>query len=149
VRAGTVLINSLLLLPKNKTRRRFTCAHEGSHWILHRSLLGTGKWNSEYTAAKKEIVSGSINRPPAKNELRMEGQADFLGAAILMPRTTLRIFFRGFCEENDIKPRKLVRNADDGELVCRLISDIAERYNVSLIAARIRLEKLGVIVKDE
>lgn len=53
------------------TRRRFTIAHEISHFVLHKNLIGDG------------IVDDALYRSSLSN--RVEAQANMLAAQILMP----------------------------------------------------------------
>ena len=144
VSTGTVLIDTSLTNGENRTRRRFTLAHECSHWILHRHVFATKKWNSEYMVSRTSQAS-SISRKDEENRRRMERQANYMAAALLMPISTLRMLFREFCQGSGIQPRKLVRSMGDGGLAHAFVELVAERYQVSHIAARIRLETLGAI----
>jgi len=94
--------------------------------------------------ARKSQAS-SISRKDDDSRQRMERQANYMAAALLMPITTLRMLFREFCKERAIKPRKLSRKTGDWDLAHLFISWTAERYNVSFQAAQIRLEKIGAI----
>ena len=144
VSEGTVLIDISLTSKRNENRRRFTCMHEGSHWLLHRHSFPKDKWNNEYMVSRKIQTDNSMSRRERESIRRMERQADYLAAAILIPKTTLRMLFRDFCKEWDIiPPRKIIRG--DGGLAFMLAELTAERYGVSHKAATIRLEKLGAI----
>jgi Zn-dependent peptidase ImmA (M78 family) len=144
VKAGTIFIDTSLTGSASTTRRRFTCAHEASHWLLHRSAFASKKWNSEYMVSRTGQPA-SVIRKDSENRRRMEQQANFLAAALLMPKTTLRMLFCEFCKDRDIKPRTLIRSAGDGGLAHTLTGWVAERYQVSHQAAQIRLEKLGAV----
>jgi Zn-dependent peptidase ImmA (M78 family) len=107
VKAGTIFIDTSLTGSASTTRRRFTCAHEASHWLLHRTAFASKKWNSEYMVSRTGQPA-SVIRKDSENRKRMEQQANFLAAALLMPKTTMRMLFCEFCKDRDIKPRTLI-----------------------------------------
>jgi len=117
VTEGTMLIESRLLeKPQYHGRYRFTLAHELAHWIIHKHLF---KGTSTAAAHYKSDVRG-LNT--------IEWQADYLAAAILMPAGLVkRAFHRVRNEKVDI------------------IKKLAEIFEVSKQAMRIRLEELGLI----
>ncbi|MCL2517311.1 MAG: ImmA/IrrE family metallo-endopeptidase [Oscillospiraceae bacterium] len=128
VESGTVVIDISLQAKQNENRCRFTLAHEGSHWLIHRNTL-----------------CGDMVR--RKNKYCLENQADFLAAAILIPRRALRVAYLDFFRRSSEKPRVLVRGKDqpDDILVKQLASYIADIFHVSNRAALIRLEKLNAV----
>lgn len=111
VKAGTILIDASLCEEERSTGRlRFTEAHELGHWILHKELYeGTGE---------------SAALQPAVKETDMEIQANMLGSALLMPMPMVKRCFY-----------QLRSGRDDQSLVW----DMAERFQVSRQAMRIRL----------
>lgn len=112
VKAGTVLIDvSLCGEDAGTGRLRFTCAHELAHWILHKRLyIGTGE---------------SAALAPAVKEDDMEIQANILGSALLMPMPQVkRCFYQ-------LRP---------GRSAQTLVADMADLFQVSRQAMRIRLE---------
>ena len=111
VRAGTIFIDARLCEEDANTGRfRFTCAHELSHWILHKRLyLGTGE---------------SAALAPAMAETDMEAQANMLGSMLLMPMAQVkRCFYQ-------LRP---------GHSDAALVEDMAAVFQVSRQAMRIRL----------
>ncbi|MDR1663825.1 MAG: ImmA/IrrE family metallo-endopeptidase [Clostridiales bacterium] len=157
VSGGTVIIDKSLTEERNVRRLRFTATHEGSHWLLHRKAFendnpsgNIGAFNIRHLAAKTGTADYSRSKLEKTDKDRTERQADFLAAAILIPRPALRIaycdFFHDICE----KPRALVRGADpkDEYKAKRLTGYIANVFNVSNRAALIRLEKLNAIVSQ-
>lgn len=112
VRAGTILIDASLCEEDAGTGRfRFTCAHELAHWILHKKLyLGTGE---------------SAALAAAAEETDMEVQANMLGSALLMPIAQVkRCFYR----------------LRAGRTASQIVADMAEVFQVSRQAMRIRLQ---------
>ena len=154
VDTGTVIIEPALTSKRNRPRLRFSLMHEGAHWLIHRKAFSVdnpcgsvGKYENQYLAAKEGRIDYSRSRSERTDIERIERQADFLAAAILMPKTTLRMAYRDFFKFYGEKPRKIIRgksSADDcyAEL---LPAYIAKTFDVSKRAALIRLEKLGAI----
>jgi hypothetical protein len=117
VKAGTILIDvSLCCEDTGAGRLRFTCAHELAHWILHKKLyLGTGE---------------SAAHAPAIQEDDMEIQTNLLGSALLMPMPQVkRCFYQ----------------LRAGRSSQALVADMAEVFQVSRQAMRIRLENHNLL----
>lgn len=91
-------------------RQRFTLAHEISHFILHKDLIDEQKGSVLY---RKDFNSSSS----------IEQQANFLAAALLMPKEEIE------------KAWKTLSN----------ILEIAEIFETSKEATYIRLNKLGLL----
>ena len=155
VTAGTVVIDTSLTTKRNLARLRFTAAHEGSHWLLHRRAFAEdnpfgspGVYENQYLAAKEGRIDYSRSQKERTDGDRIERQADFLAAAILMPRPAMRAAFRDFFGYYNEKPRRIVRGSNpmDDCFAAQLPEYIARIFNVSKRAALIRLEKLTAIV---
>lgn len=111
VKSGTILIDVCLCDEASNGRLRFTCAHELAHWVIHKKLYtGTGE-------------AAAFN--PAEKHEDMEIQANILASALLMPLPQIK---RGFYQ------LRAGRTKD------RLVGDMAELFQVSRQAMRIRLE---------
>lgn len=159
VNAGTVIIDKSLKSKRNMRRFRFTSAHEGAHWLLHRKAYANdnyfggnmGGFDIKYLAAKTGRTDYSRSKLEKTDKDRMERQANFLAAAILMPRPALRNAYKRFFNSISEKPRVLVRGADpkDSYIAKQLTNYIADTFKVSNRAALIRLEKLNAIVDKE
>ena len=156
LKKGTVIIDTSLSLKRNIKRRRFTIAHESSHWLLHRKALAPenpygniGAFQNQYLAAKTGKIDYSRSDKERNDIERMERQADFLASAILMPRPALRKSYKMFFSSINEKRRILVKdckNPKEKEYANQLALYVSDVYNVSKRAASIRLEKLGAIV---
>jgi len=155
VHAGTVIIDKSLNGKRNIRRFRFTGMHEGSHWLLHKkafeknnSFGNIGAFDIKYLAAKMGRTDYSRSKLDTTDQDRMERQADFLAAALLMPLSALRIayctFFKGIGE----RPRVIFRsrNPKDDNMIKQLVKYISDTFNVSNRAALIRLEKLNAVI---
>jgi hypothetical protein len=153
--------------PPKEPRYRYTVAHEGGgHWRLHRHLF-------MQDSAQATLFGGST--PPSvvcrssQAKERVEWQADFHASCLLMPRK----FVMAAWDEMfpDRKPRVLQPRVpidhpfvevprfecrigdydcseDDDSLLDRIARPLAGRFLVSAIAMRIRLEKLGLLLRE-
>jgi Zn-dependent peptidase ImmA (M78 family) len=154
VEKGTVVVDTSLSAKRNLARMRFSIAHEGSHWLLHRKAFAAdnpfgspGMYENPYLAAKEGRMDYRRDQRMRTDSERMERQADFLAAAILMPRPAMRVAFRHFFVRVGMKPRTIVRGASpmDDCFAKQLPDYVADIFQVSKRAALIRLEKLGGI----
>ena len=158
VDAGTVAIDDSLLAEKHLPRMRFTLAHEGSHWILHRRYFSpdnpffqNNKYENQRLAAKEGRVDYSRKQRELSDNERLERQADFFAAALLMPKPALRLAFKSFFRFYGERPRPIYRgkSVEDDCYAKLLPKYIAKIFEVSEQAAIIRLEKLEAIVDDK
>lgn len=97
------------------TRRRFTIAHEIAHFILHKDSIGEG-------IVDRTVSDGCMYRSDTVSGIE-EAQANHMAAEILMPK---------------YKIVNLIKNEE-----IRTIKGLAEKFNVSEQAMKIRLKKLG------
>ena len=102
------------------TRQRFSIAHEIAHYILHRD----------------KIVSFGVVGRNHNNSLSIseEKEADCLAGALLMPANSVSDFIHN----------KGITLNDKIEL--ETVKDMAKEFEVSLIAAALRLRELGYYV---
>jgi len=148
VRAGTVIVDNSLLEPKQEARLRFTLMHEASHWLLHARAFSV---KSEAFAAKEGRADYSPSKKEKSDRDRMERQADFLAAALLIPRPSLCIACAEYWATYGQAPMIIERGKDDWHN-CHakmLPAFVADRFCVSKQAAKIRLEKLNMLVGKE
>jgi Zn-dependent peptidase ImmA (M78 family) len=155
VKKGTVVVDLSLYMTRTRNRLRCTLAHEGAHWLLHRKAFSennpfqsVGVPENRQLAAKKGRIDYSRSLKDKTDVDTIERQADFLAAAILMPRPALRVAYREYFEKCNEKPRQLSKMAGIQEVLRAydLSSSVASTFNVSYRAAQIRLEKLKAIV---
>ena len=155
VKTGTVIIDPSLLVKRNVPRLRFTMLHEGSHWLLHKKAFAednpfgsAGIYENQFIAAKEGRIDYSRSQKENTDIERMERQADFLSAAILMNRPALRMAFKDFFKFYSEKPRRIIRGTSgmDDCYAQQLPEYVAKIFGVSKRAALIRLEKLTAIV---
>jgi Zn-dependent peptidase ImmA (M78 family) len=154
--------------PAMEARYRFTLAHEGGgHWRLHRGLVRSDR--------DQEVLFADIPMPTvvcrsSQEKRRLEWQADFYASCLLMPRRLVHAEWQDRLSRNkpllvsDLRPNNrvmsraatLVREQGRGELDAvddALFESVAEliarRFGVSRTAMRIRLEKLGLLLRTE
>lgn len=150
IKEGSIVIDLSLSGKQRLPRRRFTIAHEVSHWILHRSYHSPT--NQEYELRKPDAyfpsMSSNVERRYKILETesdREEWQANSLAAAILMPKFafldyTYREIHRQYGVGIDT-----ICEVEDPERYRSAINNIAEVFNVSIQATEIRLNQLNII----
>ena len=157
VTKGTVIIDTSLTSKRNEPRLRFTGMHEGVHWLIHREAFAednpfgpAGIYENQFLAAKEGRGDYTRSKKEKTDIDRMERQADFLAASILIPRPALRVVFREFFRFYGEKPRRIIRGTSqmDDAFAKQLPEYAAKIFNVSNKAATIRLEKLTAIVDN-
>jgi hypothetical protein len=153
--------------PAKEGRYRFTLAHEGGgHWRLHRHLFAKDPAQAALFGGPAEpsvICRSSQDKQP------VEWQADFYASCLLMPRKLVVAAWDEMFP--DRKPRVIaptvpvehpfveVRRVECriGDFDCSETDDnvlngiarpLAEQFLVSPIAMRIRLEKLGLLLRQ-
>jgi Zn-dependent peptidase ImmA (M78 family) len=152
--------------PAKGGRYRFTLAHEVGHWQLHRDLFARhpGQLSLFNEQARPAIVCRS-----SQTKERIEVQADLYASCVLMPRklvmTTWCDAFPGgkprvlklatpsdhafveFNRETFVTPVRLETETDD-QALDRFAAPFAQKFLVSPVAMRIRLEKLGLLHRE-
>jgi Zn-dependent peptidase ImmA (M78 family) len=148
--------------PRVEGRYRFTLAHEGGHWRLHRPLV------------QADSRQGSLLGEPAvvcrtsQAKERVEFQADLYASCLLMPRQLVMQAWRDMlgndhprilrrknrivvpsdtAEEIAAAVRAFEKERDD-EVMEHFARSFAEQFLVSRIAMRIRLERLGLLHRE-
>jgi Zn-dependent peptidase ImmA (M78 family) len=150
--------------PAKEGRYRFTLAHEGGgHWRLHRHLFAK---EPAQAALFDGLAAPSVVCRSSEAKKPVEWQADFYASCLLMPRKLI------FSAWDEIFPDRKLRVLQprtpfshpfveiprisrhfggldclesDDEALDRIARPVAERFLVSPIAMRIRLEKLGLL----
>ena len=101
-------------------RRRFTVAHEIGHIVLHLPALTA--------QASHQAALFTVPQAPVQDE-RLEFQANYFAAALLMPRAPLTTAFGGQVAQQEYVP------ADE----------VAHYFGVSIQAAALRMKQLGLM----
>lgn len=132
-------------------RFRFTLAHEAAHWRLHRKYYQEDPSQAHLFGGRgaPAFVCRSSDKPP------VEWQADTYAGYLLIPRKLLMAAWREWRGGLDpvvlatlpAAPANNVRDPDRTrmEQFCR---PLAEKFEVSAEAMRIRLEKLGFLLRE-
>lgn len=151
--ARTIIIDNRLLEENQEHRYRFTLGHEVGHDILHSlffSQLRTRKLADKLIYGRQADSAPMIQcrvdstKTPRKSpnnwtdHERMEWQANRFSSAILMPKSAVRYIF-------DLYERK--NNLNSIFACARLVRDVYLAFNVSPVAAEIRLKELGYITR--
>ena len=153
--------------PAKEGRYRFTLAHEGGgHWRLHRHLFAKDPAQAALFGgpARPSFVCRS-----SEAKKREEWQADFYSSCLLMPR---KLVFAAWDEvfpdrkQRVLQPRTPMNHPfvevprigyqighldcseTDDEVLDRIARPLAQKFVVSPIAMRIRLEKLGLLHRE-
>ncbi|MFO0344698.1 MAG: ImmA/IrrE family metallo-endopeptidase [Labrys sp. (in: a-proteobacteria)] len=151
--------------PAMEGRYRYTAAHEVAHWRLHRGLFVK---DPAQTSLLEPSSTPSVVCRTSQAKERVEFQADLYAACLLMPRN---LVFAAWGEAfPDRKLRVLQPTApidhpfvEVARFECRIpgaeftetdeqaldsfAKPFAERFLVSPIAMRIRLERLGLLLR--
>lgn len=149
--------------PDQEARYRFTLAHECAHWRLHRYLF-EGQLTSDYSVG----ASRSLVCWRSASQVRLERQADYFAACLLMPRASVRAVWREVHSDglaralapSSAAPGSVVEfdrirsrvglfdcSETDEEALARVARPLAERFQVSATAMRIRLEEMKLLVR--
>jgi Zn-dependent peptidase ImmA (M78 family) len=132
----------------NRGRDRFTLAHELAHHLLDhgRYLVRESCDDNDFVLRRSAAIDGS-------DVARMEFQANYLAASLLMPRThvtedfhrlvrTLEIADKGF------GPLYVDNQPCNLQNFAAVTGRLMQKYGVSRAAAKIRLESMGLL-RDE
>ena len=147
-------------------RYRFTLAHEGGgHWRLHRHLYLSQP--AQFSLFKEPAPAAVVCRTSQARE-RIELQAVYYASCLLMPKS---LVIQAWQERFDnIEPRVLRRrnqlvpsdNVDaglartlrsidqqrDDETLNEFARPFANKFQVSMVAMRIRLERMGLLHRE-
>lgn len=146
---GNVLISPSLHGRKNLGRRRYTKAHEGAHWILHRPYFKRKEQSGGPGMNQGFVACRSIERYTPQNKKSvnwLEWQADTLAAALLMPGEIFKEYSRRLLRHAGASRGYLEGdNARDKRIFYEIAPSLCQRFSISLRAAQIRMIHLGLI----
>lgn len=154
--------------PAMEGRYRFTLAHEGGgHWRLHRRYFNC---NPEQAGLFEDPVTTSVICRSSQVKEPVEWQADYYASCLLMPRNLLfaawnemfpdqkqRVITPSvtidhpFVEVTQMKllfDRKPMWTESVDEALERIARPLAEQFLVSPTAMRIRLERIGLLLRE-
>jgi len=147
---GHVLIDESLIDERNYGRRRFTLAHEASHWICHRTYHSPDKRCFEFRRSAiacrtENIEQNRRNQKVRTDEYWEEWQADNLAAALLMPKDMfVEVCWDAF-RKYGVYKGYLRKGVDDPRVAHEIIEEIANKFAVSFRAAQIHMKQFGFI----
>jgi Zn-dependent peptidase ImmA (M78 family) len=152
--------------PSTLGRYRFSVAHEIGHWRLHRSYFAR---DTNQTLLFETSTEPTVICRASEEHEPIEWQANFFGACLLMPRRRVHDEWKECLGRtrplllSDLRPNGKVmmrarsmiyeqgRNeagAVDDALFEEVAKPIARRFGVSPQAMRLRLEKLGLLLRQ-
>lgn len=133
---------------RRENRLRTTLAHEFGHVHFHRYLwadkLSTGRLFDRMSPENKAICKRDtiLN---ARDYDWMEWQAGYVSGAILMPATAIRRLVSDYCGGRGLHGT-VVLMSDHGR---QIVGMVTETFQVSEDAARVRLQKLGLLASSD
>lgn len=147
--AGTILIDMSLIGTENQARKRFTEAHETSHWICHRSFHSPTNRQYDFRMNKSLVACRTENIESYRKNKNgyssdEEWQADSLAAALLMPKNTFSEAVK-YALRNQGNHRGYLIPKQDDRIAKRVIAEVANVFDVSFRAAQIRMIHLGFV----
>lgn|SRR5215469_5534977 len=140
-RKPVVRIAKRLSDPRYENRLRMTLTHEYAHVWFHAPLWRNPEdadrpFEPRWTCRRDRIVD-------APQVDWMEFQAAYIGGAMLMPASEVRLWAREFAARDHDDP-PLPANSERGDA---LIARLVRRCRVSRQAARVRLLRLGMMTE--
>jgi uncharacterized protein DUF955 len=163
---GEIVIDESLdpeLRPAMEGRYRFTLGHEGGHWRLHRPLIEA---NIRQALLFQDTRQPSVVCRLSQANERLELQANLYASCLLMPRRLIMQAWRNqfsnynprmirrtdrivvCCDEGDEIGMAEFERAQDNEVLELFARPLAAQFLVSPVAMRIRLEKLGLLLRE-
>ena len=140
VTRGMILIDNSTLEHEIECRTRFTIVHECSHWILHKRFYYQ-KPGQPIRPVKCSVYQlEDCNKLPMTDGEIREWQANRLGAALIMPASTVKMLLADKFGLDCVS--KLTRT----HYLVSLINEMAAIFNVSQTAMSIRLDDLKLTV---
>jgi Zn-dependent peptidase ImmA (M78 family) len=151
--------------PFKESRFRFTLAHEGGHWRLHRHLyLGQP---AQFSPSEEPAPSAVVCRTTQARE-RIEWQADYYASCLLMPRQLLiqawqkrfghtrscvvkrrnRLIPPGSVDSDLLSILRSVDQRFDDAALNEVARPFADKFQVSRVSMRIRLEDIGLLRRE-
>ncbi len=130
---------------KKQNRLRTTLAHEYGHAKFHFGLFSIKKAQKSLDLFDKEseltLTSYRKDNIETPKSDWIEWQANYISGAILIPINDLKPRLLKYLQQHDLSTG-IYLNSPHARL---LIQRVSERYEVSIDAARVRLQQLGYI----
>lgn len=138
VEKGTIIIDPDILTFRNQGSYNNTVVHECVHWLLHRYYQEVRILLEQDYVPSIEKISFEGNIEWTEEDW-MEWHANSIAPRILMPRSTTKQKVNELFTTFSIKYDSTSRI----NMFERIIDDIADFFQVSRLAAKIRLQQLG------
>jgi Zn-dependent peptidase ImmA (M78 family) len=159
VHEGTVLLDNSLLAEDQLRRGRFTLSHEVSHWFLHQEKYRTDKnqvsifddkQSQPVIKCRATNIESNSKKKLITDDDWIEYHADHMAAALLMPKKAFTNVVKDKFSSAGIRSRyyKIRTDFEQSVRLEEITYEIADIFDVSLTATKIRLMDLG-FVKDE
>ena len=161
VNEGTILIDNSLLNDEQLRRGRFTHAHEVGHWLLHRniyrfnrnqiSLFELQSENEPFIKCRKTDIESNGRRQLTTDDDWIEYQADNMASSLLMPkRVIIKLVLERF-KSASIKNNYYEIGTDfEQDLWADVLTrEIADIFDVSIVAVKIRLKNLNLVKEKQ
>jgi len=142
IEGGTILVDPDVSFMRNIGSQNNTIIHECVHWDKHHKFFELQQiLNPEYSSISCEVIEDYKKKPnDLTNELDwMEWQANSLAPKILMPAKTTRSKLTLILDSLS----RAFPNTRNGELMQLAIDELADFFQVSTTAAKIRAIELG------
>ena len=132
---GTIVIDSTLTDGNNRGRENFTVMHEIFHQVLHKPCFR--REPPDYIHETTDVAVNGKKKLVTALDI-IEYQANTCAAAFLMPRDLTTSVFKQMYSGSE-------RMYSIQPFAKRIISDMAEEFNVSNTAMKYRLQNLSLI----
>lgn len=162
VNEGTVLIDNSLLDEDQLRRGRFTITHEISHWLIHRQVYLVDKnqlslfdfmenQKQPVVKCRTSDIESTKRKKLVTDDDWMEWQADSMASALLMPKSIfVKITRDKFISVGMEKCYYELGSDFEKDLWADLLPyELADIFDVSVTAAKIRLKNLGFIREEQ
>ncbi|MGR6836728.1 ImmA/IrrE family metallo-endopeptidase [Syntrophomonas erecta] len=159
---GTILIDNSLLEDDQLRRGRFTLGHEASHWLLHRQIYVVNKNQislfDDLEEEKQPVIKCRTTDIECVGKKRlvtdddwMEWQADYMASALLMPKKAFSKLVEGELKSAGIDDGYYQIGTDfEKDLWADVLGyELADTFEVSVTAAKIRLRNLRLIIDHQ
>lgn len=132
-----VLSSALNNDPRMKMRRRMTIAHEIGHVVLHQPLYARDPMQLDLLPEHRTIPNYCSDPMSSASVDWCEWQASYFGGALLAPKDAVMAL-----DVVTLHPTGTVDRTPDA---LHLIATVARHFEISKLAARVRLSQLGLV----
>lgn len=138
---GNIVINQVLLDKKSKEKENFVVTHEISHWIKDKDFFSKQSSDGQFHICKQNDFGKTTWSSKMSTLEIIERQTNYLAAAILMPRESLKKEFFKLCRYKNIPTQPIEYKS----FMKRQIGQIAKILNLNFNPVLYRLYDIGVL----